>query len=188
MSERISTVTRPVRQITIKTGRPWAEFRAAYEEAVPQFDRLEAIGVVLSGGGWEGITRLSEATATNGFANFFVFDPSPVMALHGNAGKAVTYLTGNILKAEAGFSALPHCFLYVPLRIVIAAKDGDDAEMSFDHPADLFAAYSTPELAAVGRDFAQTLAALLDHLGLSVPTELLEPQPISHNKSLAART
>jgi len=176
MSESISTATRPVRQITINTGRPWAEFRAAYEEAVPQFDRLEAIGVVRSGGGWEGITRLSESTATHGFVNFFVFDPSPVMALHGNAGKAVTYLTGNILKAEAGFAALPHCFLYLPLRVVIAAKEGDQAELSFDNPADLFAAYATPELAAVGRDFAHTLAGLLDHLGLSVPGELLEPQ------------
>ena len=47
MPKAVQVVTRPVRQITIKTGRPWSEFRAAYERAVPHFDRLEAIGVRL---------------------------------------------------------------------------------------------------------------------------------------------
>jgi hypothetical protein len=44
MSRDIQVVTRPVRQITIDTVRPWSEFRADYERAVPHFDRLEASG------------------------------------------------------------------------------------------------------------------------------------------------
>jgi hypothetical protein len=174
MTESARIVTRAVRQITIPTGMQWAEFRAAYEEAVPHFDRLEAIGVVLSGSGWDAICRLSAATATHGFVNFFVFDPSPVMALNGNQGKAVTYLAGNIIKAEAGFRIKPHCFLYLPLRIVIAADASGYAVLSLDHPTDLFAAYDEPELEPVARDFARSFAALLEHLGLAVPPQLTE--------------
>jgi hypothetical protein len=73
MRRDIEVVTRPVRQITIHTGRPWSQFRGDFERAVPRFDRLQAIGVVQSGSGWDAIQRLSEATATNGFVNFFVF-------------------------------------------------------------------------------------------------------------------
>lgn len=174
MNNEINIVTRPVRQITINTTRPWAEFRGEYERAVPMFDRLEAIGVVLSGGGWEAIKRLSAATAVNGFVNFFVFDPSPVMATNGNRGRAVTYLTGNIVEAEVGFRERPGSFLYVPLRVVIAA-DGDGlAQLTFDHPSDLFDAYGEPQLDAVSRSFAGLFAALLKQLNVAVPPELTD--------------
>ena len=46
MRKDVEVITRPVRQITVKTGRPWSQFRADYERAVPTFDRLKAIGVV----------------------------------------------------------------------------------------------------------------------------------------------
>jgi hypothetical protein len=173
MSGAVATVTRPVRHVTIATGQPWAEFRAAYEEAVPRFDRLEAIGVVLSGAGWEGVRGLSDATAGEGLVNFFEFDPSPVMALKGHTGHGVTYLSGNIVKAEAGFAAGPACFLYIPLRVMIAEGDDGDALISFDHPADLFAAFGDEATAAVGAEFCATLAALLERLGLPAVEGLL---------------
>ena len=170
----IHIVTRPVRQITICTGRPWAEFRADYERAVPAFDRLEAVGVVLSDSGWEAIERLSAATAVHGFVNFFTFDPSPVMATNGNTGHAVTYLTGNIVEAEVGFREQPACFLYVPLRVVIAADRNDQAVLAFDHPADLFDAYGDNKLDAVGAKFAALFAGLLEELRVAVPPELTD--------------
>jgi hypothetical protein len=89
MPTEIQIVTRPVRQITVDTGRRWSDFRADYDRAVPSFDRLEAIGVVLSDSGWDAITRLSDATAVRGLVNFFMFDPSPVMHLNGATGNAV---------------------------------------------------------------------------------------------------
>jgi uncharacterized protein (DUF302 family) len=173
MPKEVQLVTRPVRQITIKTGRPWSEFRAAYERVVPNFDRLEAIGVVLSGSGWEGIQRLSHATAVNGLVNFFAFDPSPVMHLNGSRGNAVTYMTGNIVKAEVGFREQPACFLYVPLRVVIAADDDDEARLIIDHPVDLFSAFGDPALDAVGAEFCAMFAAVLSDLGVPVPDELM---------------
>jgi hypothetical protein len=174
MRRDIEVVTRPVRQIKIHTGRPWSHFRDDYERAVPAFDRLEALGVVRSGGSWEAIQRLSDVSAINGFVNFLVFDPSPVMHLNGSAGRAVTYLTGNMVQFEHGFRQLPGCFLYLPLRIVIAAADdGEEASMTIDHPADLFAAYGDAALDAVAAEFCSSLAALLAHLELPVPPELM---------------
>jgi hypothetical protein len=175
MPSDVQIVTRPVRQITISTGRPWAAFRAEYEKIVPSFDRMEAIGVVLSGSGWPAIVRLSEATATNGFVNFFTFDPSPVMHLNGNNGHVVTYLAGNIAKAEPGFKAQPACFVYVPLRVAIAADATGQAQLIIDHPSDLFAAFGNPALDVIAADFAVTFAELLGRLDLSVPDELANP-------------
>jgi uncharacterized protein (DUF302 family) len=173
MVKDVHVVARPVRQITITTGRPWSEFRRDYECAVPHFDRLEAIGVVLSGSGWDAIRGLSAATAVNGLVNFFIFDPSPVMHLNGSTGSAVTYLTGNIVKAEPGFRQLPGCFLYVPLRVVIAADQDGEAQLTIDHPADLFSAYGDSVLDRVAEEFCRTFAALLSHLEVSVPPELI---------------
>jgi uncharacterized protein (DUF302 family) len=139
---------------------------------VPHFDRLKAIGVVLSGSGWEAIQRLSDATAVNGLVNLFVFDPSPVIAFNGPAGNAVTYMTGNIVKAEVGLREHPACFLYLPLRVVIAADDGGEAELRIDHPVDLFSAFGNPVPDAVAADFCSTFAGLLSDLGVPVPSEL----------------
>src|SRR5712691_6167116 len=111
------TTVRPriVRHVSIDSGQPYAAFRAAYDTAVPAFDRLEAVGVVRSGAGWSGITALSDATAGNGLVNVFTFDPSPLMKLNGSTREGVTYLAANIVRAERGFRVDPACFLYVPL-------------------------------------------------------------------------
>jgi uncharacterized protein (DUF302 family) len=166
MSQQVQVVSRAVRYVTVDTDRPWVEFRAAYEAAVPHFDRLEAIGVVLSDSGWDAIARLSNATATNGLVNFFEFDPSPVMALNGNCGKVVTYLAGNIVKAEVGFRRDPACFLYVPLRVAIACGEDGNARLTFDHPCDLFDAFGDHVLDGVAKEFTETLAGVLELLAV----------------------
>jgi hypothetical protein len=173
MSDTETTITpRTVRHVAIATGRPYENFRAEYEKAVPAFDRLEAIGVVRSGTGWAGIRGLSANTAVNGFVSFFTFDPSPVMQLNGSTGRAVTYLTGNIVEAEKGFRADPACFLYVPLRVVISESADGTAVLGLDVPADLFAIYGGKELAATGRQFTVAFGHLIAHLGLPVPDAL----------------
>jgi uncharacterized protein (DUF302 family) len=168
----VNVQTRPVRHFTIDSGRDYAQLRADYEAAVPNFDRLEAIGVVLSGAGWEAIRGLSQATAVNGFVNFFAFDPSPVMKLNGNDGHGVTYLAGNIVAAEPGFRANPACFLYIPLRIVITEGADGAGRLSFDSPDDLFAVFDDAAR-DVGAHFTRALAGLLEHLELPVPAELI---------------
>jgi hypothetical protein len=173
MSEQALVRARTVHHIRIDSGRPYTQFRNDYETVVPSFDRLEAIGVVKSNAGWTAIESLSDATATHGLVNFFTFDPSPVMKLHGNTGHAVTYLAGNIVKAERGFRIDPATFLYLPLRIVIAEGPAGNGQISFDHPADLFAVYGNPELDPVGSEFTATLAGVLTLLGLEVPPELV---------------
>src|SRR5262245_3328668 len=172
MSDAITVHARTVRHIRIDSQRPYAQFRGEYEAAVPAFDRLEAIGVVRSGAGWAGIEGLSAATAVNGLVNFFAFDPSPVMALRGNTGHTVTYLAGNIIKAEPGFRAEPASFLYIPLRITISETDTGTGEISFDLPTDLFAAFAGDDIAAVGRQFNAALLRVVTLLGLQTPADL----------------
>ena len=78
------------------------------------------------------------------------------------------------MKAEHGFRQLPGCFLYLPLRVVIAAANDDgEASLTIDHPADLFAAYGDAALDAVAAEFCSSLAALLTHLEAPVPAELI---------------
>jgi hypothetical protein len=164
--DAIRSRARTVRHFDIDTGRPYGDFRAAYEAAVPHFDRLEAIGVALSGAGWSAVRGLSAATAPHGFVNFFAFDPSPVMAVNGHTGHGVTYLTGNIVKAEPGFGIDPSCFLYIPLRVAIAEDSRGNAHLSFDHPDDLFAVFGNSGLTAVGAEFTRSFWALLRYLEL----------------------
>ena len=131
----ITVTPRTVRYIAIATGRPYEQFRAEYEAAVPAFDRLEAIGVVRSGAGWAAIEGLSRNTATHGLVSFFTFDPSPVMKLNGSTRRGVTYLSGNIVDAEKGFRVDPACFLYLPLRVVITEAADGTAVLGVDAPA-----------------------------------------------------
>lgn len=172
MPDPKATITpRTVRHVAIATGRPYDRFRAEYETAVPPFDRLEAIGVVASGAGWPAIESLSRNTAVHGFANFFTFDPSPVMGLNGSTRRGVTYLTGNIIEAEKGFRTDPACFLYLPLRVIISEGTDGKAVLGIDVPADLLAVFGE-EIGAVGRQFTGAFGRLLDRLGLPVPLEL----------------
>ena len=168
----ITITPRTVRHVEIATGRPYEQFRGEYEAAVPAFDRLEAIGVVRSGAGWAGIENLSRNTAVHGLVSFFTFDPSPVMKLNGSTRRGVTYLSGNIVKAEKGFRIDPACFLYLPLRVVITEASDGTAVLSLDVPADLFDVFQRPELTEVGAEFARTFGQLLRHLGLQVPREI----------------
>src|SRR5262245_49899938 len=168
----ITITPRTVRHVEIATGRPYEKFREEYEAAVPAFDRLEAIGVVTSGAGWAGIENLSRNTAVHGLVSFFTFDPSPVMRLNGSTRRGVTYLSGNIVEAEKGFRVDPACFLYLPLRVIIAEASDGTAVLGVDVPNDLFGVFPGSEMADVGAVFTRTFGLLLQHLGLPVPQEL----------------
>jgi hypothetical protein len=171
---QIKVAPRVVRQLSIDAGRPFDVLRSAYERAVPPFDYLEAMGVDISGGGWDGIIRLSETTAVHGLVNFFTFDPSPVMRLNGSSRRAVTYMSGNLVRMDPGFRVNPSCLLYVPLRLVIVELDDDNSELSLDLPSDLLIPLAEEMPSTVGRDFNHVLADLFQHLALPVPSELLE--------------
>jgi hypothetical protein len=156
----------------LTAAAPYADLRRDYEAAVPSFDRLEAVGVVLSGADWGAIEGLSAKTAVHGLVNFFTFDPSPVMAVNGNTRHVVTYLAGNIIKAEHGFRIEPGMFLYLPMRLVITDGPDGGGVLAFDLPADLFEAFDDARLDVVQADFTATLVCVLRLLDLPVPDEL----------------
>lgn len=172
MNDTVTVRPRVVRHVSIDSGQPYAALRAAYETAVPSFDRLEAMGVVRSGAGWSGIIALSDATAGQGLVNVFTFDPSPLMKLNGSTRQGVTYLAANIIRAEPGFRVDPASFLYIPLRIMISETEQGTGQISFDLPADQMAVFGHPGLDQLRAGSGKTLAGLLKHLGLAVPAEL----------------
>ena len=94
------------------------------------------------------------------------------MKLHGSTRRGVTYLSGNIVKAEKGFRIDPACFLYLPLRVAITEASDGTAMLGLDVPADLFDVFQHHELTEVGAEFTRTFGRLLRHLGLPVPREI----------------
>jgi uncharacterized protein (DUF302 family) len=96
------------------------------------------------------------------------------MRLNGNHRRAVTYMSGNIVKAEKGFSINPACIIYLPLRVVIAECDEDNSELTIDWPSDLISAFTDNGMKDIGQEFNQTIADLFEHLALPVPVPLLD--------------
>ena len=56
------------------------------------------------------------------------------MKLNGSTRQGATYLAADIIRAERGFRADPACFLYIPLRIMIAETEQGTGQISFDVP------------------------------------------------------
>ena len=94
------------------------------------------------------------------------------MKLNGSTRQGATYLAADIIRAERGFRADPACFLYIPLRIMIAETEQGTGQISFDVPADLMAVFGDPALDQAGTGAGKTLAALLERLGVPVPSGL----------------
>jgi hypothetical protein len=59
------------------------------------------------------------------------------------------------------------------LRAVVCDQDGRGAFFSVDQPSGQFGSFGNPAVTAVGLELDHKLAALLEHLGIDVPDELL---------------
>ena len=71
------------------------------------------------------------------------------------------------------FGYEPSAMLYAPLHTAIWAAPDGAARFSFDKPSDQFSSFGTPAVTAVGAELDHKLSVLLDHLGVTVPDELL---------------
>jgi len=88
---------------------------------------------------------------------------------------ASSYLIGNCELAEQMYRHDAAAMLHAPLRFVVHQQQTPTAMLSFDLPSAQFACFGDQSITAVGQTLDEKLAALLKHLGASVPRELRHP-------------
>ena len=160
-------------RLTIRLRSAPEEFQARYEEAVPTLSSDQIKPLLDRQAPWQEMLDLINALAPWGFVIYHKIDTTATMRLNGNQGSGVAYLMGNHTIMERMFRYEPAVLLYAPLHTVIWSRPDDGAYFSFDRPSGQFGSFGNPEVTAVGLELDHKVAALLEHLGVDVPEELL---------------
>jgi hypothetical protein len=168
-----SPVRYTANRLTVRTGSTPAEFRARYEQAVPPLPVDDVTALVRRQAPWQDMLNLIGAAAPWGFLIYYKNDVDPVVQLAGDHASGVAYLMGNHTIMERMYRYEPAILMYAPLHTVIWSDPDGGACFTFDKPSDQFATFGHSEIAAVGLELDQKLAALLDHLKVKVPDLLV---------------
>ncbi|MGP4014453.1 DUF302 domain-containing protein [Saccharopolyspora sp. 5N708] len=155
-------------RLEIPTGKGFAEFRSAFERAVPGFDRAAVLCLGETGATWDDVKAAVAAQAPHDFVLFTTFDTTTLMAMAGHQRPCVEYLMGNHTIAERMFRHHPATLLYAPLRVLLYSDDDGRAVFAIDQPSTVFDGFGHPAITEVGRELDDKVAALLDHLGVDV--------------------
>jgi hypothetical protein len=162
-----------LRRLTIDVDVPVHEFRAHYEAAVPRYPEGEVKALVAKGAPWQEMLNLVTRVAPLGFLLYGTIEMDPVMRLAGDGGSCVAYLMGNHTIAERMFRHDPSVMLHAPLRTAIWSHSDGSARFTLDKPSDHFGSFANAAIADVGVELDRKVAALLEHLGVGVPDDLL---------------
>jgi Domain of unknown function DUF302 len=149
------------------------EFQRLYEEAVPANPLEEIVALAQRGASWAEVLDAHAEWAPHGFLIYFRNDVHPVMQLAGDQNDCIAYLMGNVTIAEQMFRHDPRAMLYAPLHTVIWEDANERAWFTADQPSTQFASFGVPAVSAVGVELDRKLAALLEALGVEVPSALL---------------
>jgi hypothetical protein len=168
-----STVRYTVTRLTVPVGPTPGEFQARYEEAVPPWPKDQVTALVDRQAPWQEMLALVTAAAPWGFLIYHKEDATPIVRLAGDHASGVFYQMGNHTIMERMYRHEPAVLLYAPLHTVIWGDPDGSGYFTFDKPSDQFASFGNPQVAEVGLELDQKMAALLDHLGVSVPDALL---------------
>jgi hypothetical protein len=168
-----SSVRYSVNRLTVETHSTPAEFQSRYEEAVPPLPAEHVAALVQQHAPWPDMVDLVAAAAPHGFLIYFKNDVDPVVRLAGDRASGVAYLMGNHITMERMYRYQPAVVMYAPLHTVIWGDPEGPAYFTVDKPSDQFGSFGDPRITAVGVELDQKLAALLEHLNLRVPGELL---------------
>ena len=160
-------------RLTVEAGPDMARFRERYERAVPPSPAEKVTELVRRQAPWQDMLDLMAATSPLEFFIFFANDVEPTVRLAGDQASGVAYLMGNSTIMERMFRYQPAILLYAPLHTAIWQNPGGCAHFSFDKPSDQFRSFAEPEIAETGTELDRKMAALLGHLGVPVPKELL---------------
>jgi hypothetical protein len=94
------------------------------------------------------------------------------MRLAGDSPRCSSYLMGNHTIAERMYRHDPAIMLYAPLRTTIHEDAAGTTWFSVDQPSTRFASFGDAAITEVGLELDRKLAALLEHLGVTVPPAL----------------
>lgn len=172
MTKTLETVSHQVDRLTIPIDDTFDGFRDRYEQAVPVFQSERFDSLVERDVDWQTVVEATAANAPHDFILYWSHDFMSLMRLAGDRGRCVEYLMGNHTIAQKMYRYNPAILLYAPLRTAIV-EDADGATwFTVDQPSTRFSSFNTPQITAVGIELDHKLAALLDHLGVSVPAGL----------------
>jgi hypothetical protein len=156
-----------VTRMVFDTGQPYEEFRARYEDAVPELDPKRLAAFAERGAPWPEVVADADASAPHGFLIYWRSDMAPVMSLAGDSARCTAYLMGNHTIAEQMYRYDPSVMLYAPLRTVIYVDAANRTQFAVDRPSTEFASFASQPIAQVGIELERKLAALLGALDVA---------------------
>ncbi|MEV1169950.1 DUF302 domain-containing protein [Nonomuraea sp. NPDC049784] len=159
-------------RLAIAVGKPLDDFRAQYEQSVPEYDAERFERLVADGATWDTVLEATKENAPHGFIIYWSYDFSRLMQLAGHRLRCVEYLMGNHAVAQTMYRHDPAIMLYAPLRTAIYEDAEGETWFAVDQPRTRFASFGDPGITQGGVELDRRLAALLGHLGLPVPDVL----------------
>jgi len=164
-----------VTRLIFDTGQPYQEFRARYEDAVPELNPSRLAAFAERGAPWQEVIADADASAPHGFLIYWRSDLTPVMSLAGDPARCTAYLMGNHTIAEQMYRHDPSVMLYAPLRTAIYVDAANRTRFAVDQPSTMFASFASPPISQVGIELDRKLAALLDALDVPADRALHRP-------------
>jgi hypothetical protein len=171
----IGSFPHQVTRLVFDTGQPYEQFRARYENAVPELDSSRLAAFADRGAPWQEVIADAGASAPHGFLIYWRSDLTPVMSLAGDPARCTAYLMGNHTIAEQMYRHDPSVMLYAPLRTAVYVDAADRTRFAVDKPSTVFASFASPPISQAGTELDRKLAALLD--ALDVPPDGVLDRP-----------
>jgi hypothetical protein len=110
----VCSFSHQVNRLIFDTRQPYQEFRARYEDAVPELDSERLAAFAERGAPWPEVIADADASAPHGFLIYWRSDLTPVMGLAGDPARCTAYLMGNHTIAEQMYRHDPSVMLYAP--------------------------------------------------------------------------
>ena len=172
-----------VKRLDIVVDATYADLRARFEQAVPTAS-ADLTALLASGTpDYDALVAATNASAPQGFIRYYSLDASrlTVWGYDPADTHSVQYLFGNPLVTEKLYKQNPSTLLATPLRAQIYEAPDGSVHLVVDDPSSTFDRFADPEIAALGVQQDESLAALLNYLNVPVPNELVHsatPAPV----------
>jgi hypothetical protein len=146
-----------VEHIRIESAKPFAEVKAALENAVPQLN-IAIFGLLQRG---ESDRARKELECGPVLSIFNSRDHGALLQIAGQPRKAMQYDIGNPLTASRMTRHQLPASLYAPLRVVLYENEAGLATFEYDRPSSLFGQFGDERIATVARELDAGLERVL---------------------------